>query len=300
MKKEEFLRKDRLLKGVTEDGNFKISVVKTTDIVKDAKQKHNLSLLNTVILGKALTATMLLASELKGEERVQLRIDGNGPIGYLIAEANRIGEVRGYVKNPAAELDYSKTNTSLGDGLGIGVLNFTKILYNEAEPRTSSIELATGDITGDIAHYLTQSEQIPSAVMLDVDIDENGDVIEAGGLLIQRLPGAPDGQIDMLQEKLSGFPSISSLLAEGLYIDDIMEKALSPLKGKELDRQKVDFFCRCTRERFYNALYVLSLDDLEDMQGKPQEMVCQYCNNKEVFSANEIDDLINLARARSN
>ncbi len=300
MKKEEFLRKDRLLKGVTEDGNFKISVVKTTDVVKDAKKKHNLSLLNTVILGKALTATMLMASELKGEERVQLRIDGNGPIGYLIAEANRIGEVRGYVKNPDAELDYANPNTTLGDGLGIGVLNFTKILYNEAEPRTSSIELATGDITGDIAHYLTQSEQIPSAIILDVGIDENGEVTEAGGLLVQRLPGAPEGQIDVLQEKLSGFAPINELLEQGDYIDDIMRKALSPIKGKELDRQKVDFFCRCTRERFYNALHALNLNDLEEMQGESQEMVCQYCNNKEVFSPLEIDNLINLAKARNN
>ena len=134
-----------------------------------------------MILGKAMTATMLLASELKKEERIQLRLDGNGPLGSVIAEANSLGEVRGYVGNTHAELDYSKPGVSLGDGIGVGVLTFTKILYNNAQPRVSTIEIISGDITTDIAHYLVQSEQIPSAILLDVGIDENG-ILVIGGL----------------------------------------------------------------------------------------------------------------------
>ena len=300
MNKQAFLQKDRLIKGITEDGHLKISVVKTTDVINDARKNHNLSLLNTVILGKALTATMLLASELKGEERIQLRMDGNGPIGFLVTEANSIGEIRGYVQNPAVELDYTNPETTLGDGLGLGVLTFTKILYNEAEPRSSSIQLETGDVTGDIAHYLAQSEQIPSAVILDVGVNDDGEVTHAGGLLLQRLPGAPDGQIDLLQERLAGFPPINTFFEDGQYIDDVMHKALSPLKVKELSRQLVDFFCRCSRERFLNALSLLNFDDLKEMEGDSQEMVCQYCNKKEVFSKEEISELITDAQAKMN
>lgn len=300
MKKEDFILKDRLIKGITEDGNFKISVAKTTDVVKDARQKHDLSLLNTVILGKALTAAALLASELKGEERIQLRMDGSGPVGFLIAEANSIGEIRGYVKNPAAELDYSNPETKLGDGLGLGVLTFTKVLYNNAEPKISTIQLIDGEVTADIAHYLAQSEQIPSAVLLDVGIDDNGEITEAGGLLVQRLPGAPEGQIDMIQERLSGFPPVHTLFEDGQYIDEVMRKALSPLRVKELSRQLIDFFCRCTRDRFLNALAALSYDDLIEMQGEPQEMICHYCNNKEIFSKEEINGLIANAKAQLN
>lgn len=300
MMKQAFLRKDRLIKGITEDGHFKISVIKTTDAVKDARRNHNLSLLNTVILGKALTATMLLASELKGEERVQLRMEGNGPIGFVIAEANSLGEIRGYVKNPSVELDYTNPETKLGDGLGLGVLTFTKVLYNDAEPRSSSIELVTGDVTGDIAHYLAQSEQIPSAVIVDVGVNENGEITEAGGLLLQRLPGAPEGQIDLLQERLTGFPPINTFFEDDQYIDDIMKKAVSPLKAKELSRQLVDFFCRCSRERFLHALSILNYDDLKEMEGEAQEMVCQFCNTKEVFSKEEIGALITNAQAKMN
>ncbi|MAO63394.1 MAG: Hsp33 family molecular chaperone HslO [Balneola sp.] len=297
---EEYNFKDRLIKGMTTDGNFKISVVKTTEVVKTARSKHSLSLLNTVILGKALTATMLLASELKGEERIQLRMDGNGPIGFLVAEANQVGEIRGYVKNPAAELDYTEPETQLGDGIGLGVLTFSKVLYNEAEPRSSTIQIVNGDVTSDVAHYLAQSEQIPSALLVDVGIDEDGNVTEAGGLLIQRLPDAPDGQIDLLQERLSSFPAIDELLSDGQYIDEIMKKAVSPLKVKELNRQPVDFFCRCTRKRFKNALSMLTLDDLKDMEGEGQEVVCHYCNRREKISKDELEKIITDAQAKMN
>lgn len=297
---EEYNFKDRLIKGITTDGHFKISVVKTTEVVKAARENHQLSMLNTVVLGKALTATMLLASELKGEERVQLRMDGNGPIGFVIAEANSVGEIRGYAQNPMAELDYSNPETELGDGIGLGVLTFTKVLYNEAEPKTSTIELVKGDVNADVAHYLVQSEQIPSALLIEVGIDEDGAVTEAGGLLIQRLPGAPDGQIDMLQERLGSFPPIDELLADGQYIDEIMKKAISPLQVKELSRQPVDFFCRCSRKRFKNALAMLNYDDLKEMEGEGQEVVCQYCNNKEFITKEEVEEIITDAQAKMN
>lgn len=297
---ENYNFKDRLIKGITTDGHFKISVVKTTEVVITAKDNHSLSLLSTVILGKALTATMLLASELKGEERIQLRMEGDGPIGYLVAEANQVGEIRGYVRNPEAELDYSREDVRLGDGIGLGILTFSKVLYNEAEPRTSSIEIVNGDITSDVAHYLTQSEQIPSALLVDVGIDKNGEVSEAGGLLIQRMPGAADGQIEMLQERLGSFPPIDELLSDGQYIDEIMGKAVSPLKAKELNRQPVDFFCRCSRKRFKNALSMLTLEDLKDMEGEGQEVVCQYCNSSEYISKEEVEEIIMDAQAKLN
>ena len=300
MNKKEFQQKDRIIKGITEDGNFKISVVKTTEVVKTAKENHDLSLLNTMILGRALTGVMLLASELKGEERVQLRVDGNGPIGFLIAEANSLGEIRGYVQNPNAELDYSNEHVKLEDGLGLGLLTFSKILYNEAEPRTSTIELVEGDITSDIAHYLVQSEQVLSAILLNVGINEAGEVTEAGGLLVQRLPDAPEGQIDLLQERLASFPAIDKLLEGDFYIDDIMHKAMSPIKVKELDRQPVDFFCRCTKDRFMDALAMLTIDDLKEMEGEEQEIVCHYCNNHEYVSKEEIEQLITQAQAKLN
>lgn len=298
--KEEFKNKDRLIKGITEDGNFRVSVVKTTNVVQTAQDRHNLSLLNTVLLGRAMTGTMLMASELKGEERVQLRLEGNGPVNYLVAEANSVGEIRGYSGNPAAQLDYADDETRLGHGLGLGVLTFKKILYNKAEPRTSTIELKKGNVTQDLAYYMVQSEQIPSAILLDVGIDEDGNVNEAGGVLIQKLPGAREKDIKRLQKKLKKFDSIHELFQEGLYIDDIMERALAPKKVRELSRLPVHFFCRCSRDRFKDALALVSYDELKEMQDEGQELVCHFCNEHYQISKAEIEEIVEEARVKLN
>ncbi|MEL7833035.1 Hsp33 family molecular chaperone HslO [Fodinibius sp. Rm-B-1B1-1] len=298
--KEDFITKDRLIKGIAKDGTLKISVVKTTDIIKTARKKHGLSLLNTVLLGRALTGTMLMASELKGEERIKMRIEGQGPVGLLVAEANRVGEVRGYVQHPQAEFDYTNGDTNISDGLGVGVMTISKTLYNEAEPRHSSIELIKSNITDDLAYYMVQSEQIPSAILLDVGLDEEGNITEAGGLMIQRMPDAPEGAIDQLQEKMLQFDSISQMLGNGLYIDDIMKKAMDPMEVKELDRQPVDFFCRCTRDRFKNALAMLGVEDLKEISDEGQELVCHFCNEHYNITKNEIEELLMETKAKMN
>jgi molecular chaperone Hsp33 len=300
LNKEQFKFNDRLIKGIETEGRFKISVVKTTDVVQTAKENHGLSMLNTVLLGRTLTAAMLLASELKGEERMKVQLEGNGPVGLLVAEANRVGEIRGYSQNPAAELDYSQPNVSIGDGIGLGLLTVSKTLYNEAEPRTSTIEIVQGDILSDMAHYMVQSEQVLSAFLLDVSLKDNGDVNQAGGVLIQRLPEADESVMETLQESVKELPPVSNLLEDGHYIDAIMEKACKPFEVKELDRQPVHFFCRCSTGKFKNALSLLSYEDLKELKGEDQEMVCHYCGTKHTVSEKEIYSIVESAKAKLN
>lgn len=298
-KKELYLKKDRLIKGITKDGFFKISVVKTSDVVKLAKENHGLSLLNTVLLGRTLTGVLLLASELKGEERIRMQLEGNGPVGTIIAEANAIGETRGYVQYPDAELDYS-ISQNLGDGLGLGLLTFSKTLYNEARPTTGTVELMSGNISDDIAYYLYQSEQVASAVSLDVGIDENGEITHAGGILIQALPGAPENGVAELEENLKALLPLSSQFLDDNYIDDLLHKVSGTREVKEVGRIPVHFFCRCTKDRFITALSMLSIGDLESMKDSSQELVCHYCNKKYLITSNEINGLVSQLKVKMN
>lgn len=282
------------------DGRFKISVVKTTDVVRTAQKNHGLSLLNTVLSGRTLTAAMLLASELKGEERIHVKLEGSGPVGMIVAEANRVGEIRGYVQNVNAELDYTDRDVNIGNGIGIGLLTVSKTLYNEAEPQTSSIEIINGDIQSDFAHYMAQSEQVLSAFKLDVRLNDDGTVHQAGGLLIQRLPGADPEMMTALEETLTQLPPISDLLAQGEYIDKIMVKATAPFQVKELDRLPVHFFCRCNTESFKSALALLSYEDLRELQHDDQEMVCHFCSKKHIIKKQEMYEIAESARAKLN
>jgi molecular chaperone Hsp33 len=290
-KKEAYLRKDRLVRGLTDSGFFQIMVVKTTDVVREAARRHHLGPLATVLLGRTLTGVMLLSASLKGEERIQLVLQGNGPIGMLIAEANSIGEIRGYAQHPLAMIDVDK-GERLEDGLGIGLLTFSKTLFNEAKPITGTVELASGNVSKDLAHYLMQSEQIPSAVSLDVQLNDAGEVESAGGILIKAMPGAPVSEIELLEGNLLDLPPVAGLLLDGLYIDDIMHKVMEPLDVKELGRTPVHFFCRCNKDRFVVALSMLNLNELEEMADQDQQMVCHYCNENYTIKAQEIDELV--------
>ena len=298
-KKEEFLRKDRIVKGLTGDGHISIAVVKSTDVVKEAKRRHNLSLANTILLGRSLTGGMLMASNLKGEERINLRLEGNGPIGQIAVEATSNGEIRGYSMNPEAELDYEAIS-NIGDGLGLGVLSFSKILYNEAQPITGTVELKQGDVNTDLAHYLMQSEQVPSAISVDVGIDEDGEVTEAGGLLIQAMPGAEDDVRDTLEDNVRNMLPLPVRLEQGEYVDEIMHSVMHPHPVKEMDRYPVHFFCRCNRDRFKNALAMVNLEDLKEMEDEGQELVCHFCSEKYRVSREEIQEIISDAKVRMN
>lgn len=290
-KKEHYLYKDRLVRGVSDNGHFQIAVVKTTEVVQEVQRRHNLGPLATVILGRALTGVMLLSASLKGEERIQLVMQGNGPLGLVTAEANSIGEIRGYVNHPDAMIDLLN-GERLEDGLGIGLLSFSKTLYNEARPITGTVELVSGNVSKDLAHYLMQSEQIPSAITLDVQLNELGEVESAGGILIKALPGAPISDIETVEKNLMALPIVSQLFSEGFYIDDIMHQAMAPLVVRELDRTPVHFYCRCNKDKFIVALTMLQINELEEMAGADQEMVCHYCNEKYLVTAEEIESIV--------
>lgn len=296
--KRRFLLKDRIIKGIHNEGHFKVSVVKTTHTSETARNRHSLSPLAAILLSRAMTGSMLLASELKGEERLQLRFEGTGPIGHITVEANKLGEIRGYVGNPKAEIDPS--TQKLEDGLGIGLLQLFKVLYNQAKPKHSTVELLHSDITTDLQFYLQQSEQIESLINIDLDLDEDGKIVQAGGLLIQMLPGAPSSLYKKLADQLAKLPRISSLFEEDVYIDEIMKEVTGKLDVKELERYPIDFYCRCSKDRFAGALTLLSVSELEAMEGKRQEMVCHYCNESYVFEPAEIDRMIVKARTKLN
>ncbi|MCH8569256.1 MAG: Hsp33 family molecular chaperone HslO [Balneolales bacterium] len=299
MKKKDFLFKDRIIKGITDDGFFRVSVVKTTQVVKTASKRHELSLLGKVLLGRALTGTMLLASSLKGEERITLRLEGNGPAGLIHAEANSVGEIRGFMQNPQATLDVNKAG-HIGDGIGLGVLTVSKTLYNEADAISGSVEIVKGTVSEDIAYYLMQSEQIQSAIHLDVALDDDGEIASAGGILIQALPGAPENKIDVIQNNLKLMPPVSDLFLKGEYIDDILKDIAAPYHIKELSRNPVHFFCRCTKDRFITALSMLGPNDLQELSDTGQELVCHYCNGKYMISKEEIRALLNEKRIQMN
>ena len=177
---------DNILVKGTIDG-VRIYALRTTSIVEELNKIHNCSPLAIAALGRTVSGALLLAATMKDEERVTIRIKGDGPLGEIVADAKG-NTVRGYIDNPEVMLPPKNGKLDVGAGVGQGNIVVTRFLTN-AEPFNGYCELVNGEIATDLTNYLFTSEQTPASVALGVLVDKDGSVIDAGGYFIQAMPG---------------------------------------------------------------------------------------------------------------
>ena len=296
---------DKIVRATAANGGIRLVAVLTTGASIEAKERHRLSYLTTTILGRAFSATLLLASSMKlMHGRVTLRVRSDGPLKGLLVDAGRDGKVRGYVGNPDLELDLIKTSSNqysfdFSNALGRGYLNVIRD-NGFGEPFTSTVELVNGNIAEDLASYLYHSEQTPSAVFIGEKI-QNKKIICCGGLLAQVLPKKDTDPllVSLLEERCKEvnsfsedlFKSKDNLLSLIKHIfPDIDDESIS----EQARTQEVEFKCRCSRQRSLNAMKMLDKIELEDIlekEGKA-ELVCEFCKNKYLINFEEINAMI--------
>ena len=298
--------KDKVVRATAANGGIRLVAVSVTESTIEAKSRHKLSYLTTSIMGRAFTASLLLASSMKiMHGRVTLRVRSDGPLKGLLVDAGRDGKVRGYLGNPDLELDpilnkAGKYSFDFKKAIGTGYLNVIRD-NGSGNPFTSTVELVNGNIAEDLASYLLYSEQTPSAVFIGEKF-KNKDLICSGGLLAQVLPKKDTDPllINLLDERCQELNSFSEELLKSKnnllsliknIFPDIDDKSLS----EEARTQKVEFKCRCSRERSINAMRMLDKNELEDIlkkEGKA-ELICEFCKNKYLIDYGKLKELIN-------
>ncbi|MES0489159.1 MAG: Hsp33 family molecular chaperone HslO [Leptospirales bacterium] len=291
-KKNKYLRRDRVLRAITEDGQFRAVIIKATDLANTACKKHELNPLASLVLSELFVASLLATVSLKGEERISLRIDVDGPVKYGVVEANAAGEVRGYLGNNELVPESDDPIIMKKIAIGKGKLSVSKTLHSNYQPVTSVVELTESVIAKDLARYFALSEQVPTAVKIGVRLNENFTIQSAFGLLLQALPDADEETILELENDIVDHPDLGALFEEEENLDLVLNHFLKNQKWVELAKTPVDFFCRCGKDRFLRGLQLLSMKDLIELASKEQELVCQYCNEKYIVSIKEIQDLI--------
>ncbi|MCS6867528.1 Hsp33 family molecular chaperone HslO [Thermus sp.] len=294
----------RILRGLAGEGHLRVVAADTADVVEEARRRHGLSPTATAALGRAMTGALLLAQLLlkTPKERLTLRVEGTGPLGGMVVEADALGHVRGYVQNPGAEVPLRQDGKlNVGELVGGGFLRVDRSLPN-GEIYTSAVPLVSGEMAEDLAHYLWQSEQIPSAVLLGVRVKGEGEVEVAGGVAVQVMPEAPEAVLRRLEANLGGLGGITPLLRErGLEgsLEVLLEGlgfARTDLRalGYPLNEIPVRFRCRCTREKALEALVFFTPEEREEMivQDGGAEVVCHWCAEVYRFSPEEIRSLV--------
>lgn len=283
----------QIISALANEQRIRVMVCEITEIVQQAKDRHGLWPTATAALGRTMAMGALMAFQLKNEnELVSIRIEGDGPLELIRVDALQNGNIVGFVKNPEVTLINQMTNKlDVAQAIGRGTLSVTRN-YQLKQEFTSSIELISGEIAEDFAYYFTQSEQLPSAVSLGVLVDENGNVLSAGGLLIQMLPGHTETDIEMAEYVVAHLKPISQILHEGMTPKDIAVSLFEDLEV--VDQQQAQFKCHCDKEQMRRALMTLSLEDLAELSqdNQPIEMECQYCNEHYLFDKGEIEHMM--------
>ncbi len=289
---------DYLIRATAADGMIRAFAATTRQTVETARKTHDLSPVAAAALGRLLTAAQMMGSDMKGEkDLLTIRINCDGPIGGLLVTADAHGHAKGYVNNPAVMLPpNSKGKLDVGGALDLGVLSVIRDIGLK-EPYIGQTILVTGEIAEDLTYYFATSEQIPSTVALGVLMNKDNTVRQAGGFIIQLMPGANDDIIDRLEAKISKIDSITAMLDKNMSPEDILQFVLGEFGLIINDRTDCSFFCDCTRERVAKALLSVGRADLEELigEGKDVEMQCHFCSRKYVFTPDEIRGMLEQA-----
>ncbi len=276
---------------------LRVYVIKATNTVETARRIHNLSPGATAVLGRALVGAIILSSLVKHatDQKVLLQIEGDGPVGTVVAEADGKGRVRGFVSNPQAETLIKETDgrkkfdvaSLVGKN---GILKVIKEL-GMGTPYTSVVPLISGEIGQDLAYYFVQSEQIPSAVGVGVLVDKDGTVKQAGGFLVQTLGRMDDKIVEEIEKRVKNLPPVSSMLEEGKRPEDIAVEILKDMDPQLIGLKEIEYYCPCSEEVAKASLLLLSEEEIEDLtKDGPAEVVCRFCGRVYRFSKEQLKE----------
>ena len=288
---------DKIEKFLAYNGKIDIIAIETTELVEEARKVHDLSPLATATLGRCLTMSALMASNMKGEkDTLTLQIKGNGPIGQITVTADSNERVRGYVSNPGVDLPL-KENGKLDVGTAVGQEGFIYVIKDIGlkEPYIGMSKIITGEIAEDFANYYYISEQKNTAVALGVLVNKDG-VKKAGGFIVTSMPDATEDELFILENRLKEAKPISQMLEEDMSLLDIAKDITGDVNIKVLDNEEQfpKYECNCSKERMETALISLGKEELKNIiaeDGKA-ELVCHFCNKKYEFTEDELRYLL--------
>lgn len=289
---------DTLLRAIARDAGIQISAAVTTGLVERARQIHDTSPVATAALGRTLTATAIMGSQLKTDDgSVTVQVKGNGPLGTIVCVGDADGFVRGYLQNPACELPLREDGKlAVGAGVGRGYLMVIKDIGLK-DPVTGTVALVNGEIAEDLTRYFAESEQIPSACALGVLVDTDRTVRCAGGWLVQLMPGVKDSDIDRLEANLAKLEPMTTMLDKGMTPEEIVLAVLDGFPVDFLQTDAIGYRCACSRDKVERALISMGKKELSKMaeEQEKSEVTCQFCDKIYTFTRAELQQLLRQA-----
>ena len=293
---------DYLVRATAHNGLVRAFAINATGVVAELKRRHHTIPVVTAAIGRLATGALLFGAMLKESDHlVTVRLQGNGPAGTLLATANGIGGVRGLVANPQPDVEQvrdGKLDVSAAVGTA-GHLTVTRDL-GLAQPYIGTVEIVSGEVGDDLAHYLARSEQVPSAVGIGVFVNADGSVEAAGGYLVQLLPGVTDTEAARIENVIRDLPHPTTMLRAGESPEQILHRIFGP-HHQILTQRDVRFHCPCSADRAERAIMMLGPDAVADMieEGTDRggaDVICEFCKERYLIPLSSLRDILSTLR----
>ena len=292
---------DYLVKALAYNGQVRAYAAQTTETVGEAQRRHYTWPTASAALGRAMTAGVMMGAMQKGEEKITIKVEGDGPLGIILVDADAKGNVRGYVTNPQTHFDlneHGKLDVRRAVG-NTGTLSVVKDV-GLRDHFTGQVPLVSGELGEDFTYYFAKSEQTPSSVGVGVLVNPDNTILAAGGFIIQIMPGASDEVIGDIENRLGSISPISTMIREGHTPEEILTQVLGTENVKMLEKMPVQFLCTCSKERFANAIISLGEKEIQDMIEEDGEAnaQCHFCNSTYHYSKEELEELKEASRKK--
>jgi molecular chaperone Hsp33 len=291
---------DRLLRGLDADKAIRVVAAVTTELVREAAQRHGLRGTAAVLLGRGLTAGCLLATLTKREdERVRISMHGDGPLGRVLVDAHGDGRVRGCFLSERAAKVHVRTGpgrASVGAMVGSGQITVTRDLGLE-NTYQGVVELRSGELDEDLERYLSDSEQLPSVLRCHVTVDPEGEVVRAAGVLAQTFPGSEPERLDRLREAIGG-EGLADVLRHDRSAEELMGFGLGGDDYHAMEATELRFACECGHQRALAVVSTLGAEDIDALADERggTDVRCNYCGDSYALTEAELRELAEQLR----
>lgn len=289
---------DSIIRATAAGAQIRAFAAVTTNLVEEARQRHNTSPVATAALGRLMTGAVMMGSMMKNPEDIlTVQIKCSGPIGGLTVTADSQGGVKGYAYNPDVMLPPKNGKLDVGGALGQGVLTVIRDMGMK-EPYSGQTILQTGEIAEDLTYYFATSEQIPSSVGLGVLMEGDNTVRCAGGFIIQVMPFVEDKVLDKLEENIGKIRPVTAMLDNGHTPEEMLREVLEGLDVEITDTLPAGFTCNCSKQRIEKAIISIGKKEIQFLidEGKDIEVKCHFCNTAYSYSVDELKELLKKSR----
>lgn len=281
-----------VIKALAYGGHVRVAFAENTELVRGACRPASGSKLLRTALGSAVSAASLLTATLKDRQRISLKIKGSNPAYTVYADADSLGNVRGYASDemlraPARFLEQSSIGEWIGDKGCIQVVK--DIGMNRTF--TGITDMPHRNIADDLSHYFHQSEQTTTRLALHLSFDEKAEIRASRGIFAQLLPGAGREVMERVGQALERLAPLA--------LNDEGDEAFRRLSSSLFDDtaiigvEPVRFFCGCSKEMFLPMLAALGTEELKLAceENRPLQVFCHICGTEYAFSPDEIRPL---------